>query len=325
MRQVLTVPEALAGVLLQDFLAQSRPDVDRKIWRRLQQQQAVKVNGMEQERNVPLRAFDYIKVECDEGDLVRRREPATVQGLLALYESEHALVVDKPAGLLTVPDRLGQEPSVHSMLADLRPGADLRIVHRLDRDTSGCLLLAKGAAAAAFFDACFRERRVHKSYLALVHGVVLHEQQTVDLAVGEDPRRPGRMRTAAGRPRGFRAAQTLVQRLSTGLRHSLLQLSPQTGRTHQLRVHLQAIGHPITGDLDYGGAPLLLSELKRRYKLRPGVAERPLLDRMFLHSDRLELSDCDGAPIVAASPLPKNLQTALAKAMNSGAARSREE
>ena len=95
--------------------------------------------------------------------------------------------------------------------------------------------------------------------------------------------------------------------------HTLVELEPETGRSHQLRVHLQAIGHPIAGDEDYGGEPLLLSRWKRRYKLRTGVVERPLLERMFLHAERLAFVDLDGTAVEVEAPMPDDLQKALRK------------
>jgi 23S rRNA pseudouridine955/2504/2580 synthase len=228
-----------------------------------------------------------------------------------LFESDSALVVDKPEGLVTVPDRSGRETGVHGRLLALRPGQDLRIVHRLDRDTSGCLILAKGLAAARHFDAQFRARAVHKRYAALVLGVFATPEQRVELYVGPHPGRPGKVATSA-RPRaGFADAATRVRIVASWPMHTLVHLWPETGRTHQLRAHLAAIGHPIVADIDYGGPPLLLSQLKRGYKLRTGRAEQPLLRRMFLHCEHVEFTDLDGTPVAVDAPLPDDLSSAL--------------
>jgi 23S rRNA pseudouridine955/2504/2580 synthase len=95
---------------------------------------------------------------------------------------------------------------------------------------------------------------------------------------------------------------------------TLVRVFPRTGRGHQIRVHLQSLGHPIVADPDYGGARLFLSDLKRGYKRRPGVTERPLLTRMFLHAAAIALPDADGTPIEVEAPLPDDLRVALAKA-----------
>jgi 23S rRNA pseudouridine1911/1915/1917 synthase len=228
-----------------------------------------------------------------------------------LWESAAAIVVHKPPGLSTVPERSGAAASLHGLLPTLRPGADLRIVHRLDRDTSGCLLLAKGLAAAQHFDRAFQSSAVAKTYLALVHGAPAAAAFAIDAWLGPDRRRPGKVVAAARQQPQFRAAHTAVTVVQRYRQHALLTLQPTTGRSHQLRVHLQSVGHPIVGDLDYGGAPLLLSTLKPGYKLRPGADERPLLRRLFLHAQRLSFQDLDGAAVDVEASLPDDLAVAL--------------
>jgi RluA family pseudouridine synthase len=322
-RQVLTVPQALHGVLLQDFLARSLPDADRARLRGIQARGGVRVNGMPAARNRRLLAFDHVELLAEPGDLAPRPKAAPAAPIAVLFASATALVVDKPAGLTTVPDRSGAEGGVHARLRELRSAGDLRIVHRLDRHTSGCLLLADGLAAAQHFDAAFRSHAVHKRYLALVHGAVARSEFAIDRWLGPDPRRPGRMLTSAAAKKGYRTARTrgeVVQALGD---LTLLRLYPETGRSHQLRAHLAAIGHPIVGDADYGGRPLLLSEHKHGYKLRRGVAERPLLARPFLHSEQLEFVDVDGTPVTVDAPLPDDLRMALARLASHGTARAR--
>ncbi len=227
------------------------------------------------------------------------------------FESESALVVVKPAGLTTIPDRSGKDRGLHGLLDELRPGQDLRIVHRLDRDTSGCLILAKGLAAARHFDTQFQEGLVQKVYVALVQGVPPRPEFEVAAWLGPDRRRAGKVVASAVEASGFRAAHTRVRVLASFTQYSLLELKPTTGRSHQLRVHLQFVGHPIVGDRDYGGEPLLLSRLKPGYKLRRGVEERPLTPRMFLHAERLAFRDLDGAAVDVETPLPEDLAVPL--------------
>lgn len=327
-RQVLTVPESLAGVLLQDFLASSYPSVDRAVLRQLEGRGLVVVNGMPPRRNGRLSAFDYIELRVDRSELEphRRQQQDRAPGELAvLFETAHALVIDKPQNEVTVPDRTGEQKGIHGLLPLLRPNDDLRIVHRLDRDTSCCLIVAKGAGAARHFDRVFREHLVHKRYVALVHGVVSRAEQTIESFLGPDPRRLGKVLSSATESVNFKHAKTIARVREAFAQHTLLELSPETGRTHQIRVHLMSIGHPIVGDEDYGGAPLLLSQLKRVYKLRTGLQERPLLSRMFLHSERIAFPDVDGAQIEVEAPLPADLQRALSKLANFGAVRMRRQ
>jgi len=237
--------------------------------------------------------------------------PGAAPELGVVAETDHALVVAKPAGIPSVPSRHGKERGVHGLLAALRPDQDLRIVHRLDRNTSGCLVLAKGLEAARHLDAQLRGRLVKKGYVALVGGVPHRDAFSVDKWLGPDRRRPGMVRVVPAGKKGGREAHTEVEVRARFRRHALLALRPTTGRGHQLRVHLQALGHPIVGDEDYGGERLLLSRLKPDYKQRTGVDERPLLHRMFLHAERVQFQDIDGVDVDAAAPLPEDLAVAL--------------
>jgi 23S rRNA pseudouridine1911/1915/1917 synthase len=172
-----------------------------------------------------------------------------------------------------------------------RPG----IVHRLDRDTSGLLMVAKHDAAQASLMSQLKARRIKKTYLALVQGSVSAAAGRIEAPIGRDPKRRTRMAVVAdGRPSttGYR-----VKERFTGW--TLLELDLVTGRTHQIRVHLDAIGHPVAGDPVYGGA-----------NARRGPAG---LDRLFLHAWRLELNaPSDGHLIRATAPLPASLESVLA-------------
>lgn len=305
------MPEALAGVLLQDFLAHVHPAVDRAVLRGIQARGAIRVNGMPAARNLRLRAFDYLELDAEPGELAARPARSVGVALPVLFESSTTLVVDKPAGLTTVPDRTGSETGVHGLLPALRPGQDLRIVHRLDRNTSGCLILAKGLAAAQHFDVAFRGQHVHKRYVALVHGAFGPNQRTVDWWLGPDPRRRGKTLASPTEREGFRPARTTIAAVQALDGCTLLHLWPESGRSHQLRAHLAAIGFPIAGDGDYGGRPLLLSEHKRGYKLRRGVQEAPMLRRLFLHAAHVEFRDVDGTAVAVDAPLAADLQSAL--------------
>jgi len=307
---VLVVERDLAGAWLFDLLAHHHPAAHRAALRQLVASGMVTVNGETCLSNRRLRSGDVVLLR--ELPVPRPAAASSDEGELdVLWESASAMVVQKPAGVPTVPDRSGRHSGVHGRLRHLRPDEDLRIVHRLDRDTSGALLLAKGVDAARRFDAAFRAREVHKRYLALVHGVPAADAFAIDLWLGPDRRRPGKVVASPQERRGFRAAHTDVTVARRFVRHALLELRPTTGRGHQLRVHLQAAGHPIVGDRDYDGEPLLLSQLKPDYKRRPGVDETPLLQRMFLHAARVGFRDLDGREVDVEAPLPEDLRVAL--------------
>ncbi|MCK5942392.1 MAG: RluA family pseudouridine synthase, partial [Planctomycetes bacterium] len=300
----------LAGVRLHDFLARSWPEARREELRQLVAAGEVSLNGEVCVSDRRLRDGDVVLVA---GRPSTRPTPArdAANEIAVLAETATALVVDKPAGVPSVPSRNGRESGVHGRLLELRPDDDLRIVHRLDRNTSGCLVLARGLEAARHFDLQFRERRVHKTYVALVGGVPHLDEFAIDAWLGPDRRRPGMVVASDRDKKGFREAHTAVTVRQRFRRHALVELRPTTGRGHQLRVHLQSIGHPIVGDEGYGGERLLLSRLKPDYKKRKGVDERPLLQRMFLHAERVSFVDVDGDTVDVEATLPEDLAVAL--------------
>jgi 23S rRNA pseudouridine1911/1915/1917 synthase len=233
-----------------------------------------------------------------------RPEPVPLE---VVYEDEHLLLVDKPAGVVTHPGPGHASGTlVHGLLAHAIAGGDdpLRpgIVHRLDRDTSGLLIVARTPRAHRRLQRALRERQVERRYLALVHGEP-PPAMTVDRPIARDRRVRTRM-TARGVREG-RDAVTHLRRLERLSRHSLVEARLETGRTHQIRVHLEAVGHPVAGDRVYGRRPDELS-----------------LSRQFLHAHQLRLSHPEtGAPIAAESPLPPDLEDALRAARDLGAAR----
>ena len=227
-----------------------------------------------------------------------------------VYEDDDLLIVDKPAGLVVHPSP-GHDSGtlVNALLGrgpDLAPGgiAGVQrpgIVHRLDRDTSGLLMVARTDAAQASLQAQLKARRIKKTYLALVQGSVAAAVGRIEAPVGRDPGRRTRMAVVqSGRPSttGYR-----VRERFTGW--TLLELDLVTGRTHQIRVHLEAIGHPVAGDPVYGN----------------GTSRRGPdgLDRLFLHAWRLELtSPSTGRLIRAEAPIPPALDSVLASLRGTG-------
>ncbi|MFM1873432.1 MAG: hypothetical protein RL398_2854 [Planctomycetota bacterium] len=318
---MLVVEAEVRGIRLVDFLLRFAGIGSPALARSLLGAGEITVNGEDCLHDRKLRLGDVVIVAAAVAELssgpaaTRRGAPARGRDGLpeVLWESAHAVVIHKPPGMPTVPTRDGRDGGVHGQLDELRPDGDLRIVHRLDRDTSGCLLLAKGLDAARHFDLAFREGLVHKTYVALVDGVPNAAEFTIDAWLGPDPSRPGKVMVGPPETKGFRAARTEVTIDKAYRRHAMLRLQPRTGRGHQLRAHLASVGHAIVGDSDYGGRPLLLSELKNDYKLRPGVPEQPLLKRMFLHAQRLVFDDLDGKHVEVVAPLPADLEQAVRK------------
>jgi len=306
---VLVVEDDLRGVQLVDLLARELPKAHHAALRQLIGSGSVRVNGEVCLSSRRLRRGDVVTVEA--AAVPQFAPPPTAALPTVLYASAAAMVVQKPAGMTVVPDRSGKERGLHGLLPQLRPGGDLRVVHRLDRDTSGCLLLADGLEAARHFDRQFRDGAVAKVYLGLVQGVPSADEFSITAWLGPDPARPGKVISSAVERKGFRAAHTDVRVRTRYGRGALLELRPRTGRGHQLRVHLQSVGLSLAGDRDYGGEPLLLSAWKRGYKLRAGVAERPLLERMFLHALSLSFDDPADDPAVHAAPLRVTVEAPL--------------
>jgi 23S rRNA pseudouridine1911/1915/1917 synthase len=223
---------------------------------------------------------------------VSAEEPFTIA-----HSDEHLLVIDKGPGLVVHPARGHREDTLSQLLAPLLAGGEPEragIVHRLDRGTSGLLVVARSEEAHRLLQAAIAERRVEREYLALVEGRPPARTGTIEAPIGRDPRVRTRMAVGGA---GAREARThfALERALAGT--SLLRLRLETGRTHQIRVHLQAIGHPVCGDPEYG---------------TPGMLG---LERQFLHATRLAFAHpLTGEPIEVLSPLPEDLQAALERA-----------
>ncbi len=223
-------------------------------------------------------------------------EPVALE---VIFEDEWLLVIDKPAGLVVHPTPTHSGGTlVHGLLYrwqghpagldPLRPG----IVHRLDKDTSGLMVVAKDPDTLAALGRQFHQRRVSKEYLAAVWGAVRHPSGIIDAPIARDPVHRKRMKVVR---RGGRAARSSYRVLAHRPPITWLAVFPETGRTHQIRVHLAHLGHPIVGDVVYG----------RPRKLPPGVA----VDRQALHAAALSFTHpATGEPLSFRSPLPADLQ-----------------
>jgi 23S rRNA pseudouridine1911/1915/1917 synthase len=238
-----------------------------------------------------------------EADLPPAREagPLVAEDLAipVAYADDEVMVVDKPPGMATHPGRgHARGTLVHGLLgAGSAGGADPErpgIVHRLDRDTSGLLLVARTERAHRRLQRMMRERRIDRRYLALVWGA-FPPALTVDRPVGRDPRRRTRMSTRSDRPRDAVTHFRLLEALGP---LSLIEARLETGRTHQVRVHLESAGFPVVGDPVYGRG-------------RPALG----LERQFLHAARLTFPHpVDGRTVRVESPLPADLEAVLARA-----------
>lgn len=291
-----SVAEAEAGWRLDRLLAARDEIASRSLAERLLQDRVVLVDGAIRSKSHRLEAGSVVEVELPEAATAIEPEPASVP---VLFEDQHVLVVDKPAGLSVHPGAGERRRTLAGQLLSLgaaggpdpeRPG----VVHRLDRDTSGVLLVARSERAQGALQDAIRGRAVERRYLALVRGRPGSRSGRIDAPIGRDRRDPTKRSLDTDEPR---EAVTHFEVLEIMREHALLDVRLETGRTHQIRVHLAAIDLPVAGDAQYG--------------VRGDLG----LDRQFLHAYRLRFEHpFTGEEVDVESPLPKDLEEALAAA-----------
>lgn len=236
--------------------------------------------------------------------------------LEVIFKNDDLVAYNKPSGLLSIPDRYNDTiPCLYHEAA--KHYDKLFVVHRLDRDTSGVICFARNEASHKYISGLFEGRDVEKYYLAIVHGRPIKQSGSIVAPIAEHPNHKGRMSVQ----KKGRFAHTDYEVLDKWNGFSLLKLRIHTGRTHQIRVHLQHLGHPIVGDPFYGnGTSLLLSTIKKKFKLSENEeAERPLISRLALHSTRLVFTGANGEKIEIEAPLPKDMAVTI-KQLNKWAA-----
>ncbi len=305
-----------AGRRLDQFLAAEINDVSRARVQQLIQSEKVLVNGAPARASLRLKGGEKI-------ELAGSAQPAPLRAMAedipldVVYEDEDLAVVNKPAGMMVhagagaTEDARNRGTLVNALLhrfsslsttgGGTRPG----IVHRLDRNTSGLIVIARNDISHRKLAAAFAGRQVHKTYLALVHRWMSQSSGTIDSAISRDRLRRTRMTARRSAGRAAVSHYRVLQRFESDYgRFSLLEVKIETGRTHQIRVHLASIGHPVVGDTLYG-AP-------REIRPKSGVrTSAPVLTpgRQFLHAAGLQFAHPrSGKPIALARPLPKQLQ-----------------
>ena len=233
-------------------------------------------------------------------------------GFDTLHQDDDIIVVNKAPGTLTIPDRFDPfKLNVYGRLKAKHADGNVFIVHRLDKETSGILVFARNAAAHKHLSRQFQEREADKFYLALVSGRPYPAEDYIDRPIGPDPRGGGKMRID---PHGGKPSATAYETVETYAEHTLIRLQLFTGRTHQVRVHMASAGHPLSVDPMYGGLDgLYLSKIKgKKFNLKQGAIERPLLSRVSLHAYQLAFAHpaTDERVDFAALP-PKDFRTAV--------------
>lgn len=223
-----------------------------------------------------------------------------------IFENNDFVVVDKSSGLLSIPDREGEEMSLKRMLKDKY--GEIYTVHRLDRDTSGLIVFAKNEDTHKYLSQIFEERAVEKYYQGIVNGTPSEKEKTIDAPIAQNTVKKTQMII---HKRG-KSSVTDYRVLEEFRKYSFVEFRIHTGRTHQIRVHMQYIGHPIVCDDLYGdGEPVFLSSIKKNYNLSKNeLEERPLLNRLALHACRLSFT-FDNKKYDFEALLPKDMSAVL--------------
>jgi 23S rRNA pseudouridine1911/1915/1917 synthase len=313
-----------AGRRLDQFLvaalAAAGAEVSRARVQQLLEQAKVKVEGRPARASLRLRGGERIAISGPAEPPPLRAEAEDIP-LDVVYEDEHLAVIHKPAGMMVhagaggrgrgtlVNALLHRMKTLSGVGGEVRPG----IVHRLDKDTSGLVVVAKTDAAHRRLAEQFAARRVEKGYVALVHGWPKAESGSIAAAIGRDRVRRIRMSTRARAGRQALTRYRVRRRLETPWgRFALLEVEIATGRTHQIRVHLSSLGHPVVGDALYGAPRRLQAQAGRGRRRAAPREELPALGRNFLHAQSLAFAHPEtGAAMSFRRPLPAELRAFL--------------
>lgn len=272
---------------LDQYVIRLLPELTRSYASKLIEQGSVKVNGEAQHKaGYKVRQTDKIEIDHNSADLPTIPDIE----LDVLYEDDDCSVISKPVGLLShSKGAYNPEATVESWLKTRLKGITgdrAGIVHRLDRATSGVMIVAKTPEALGWLQKQFSQRKVKKTYIAVVEGELKQTEAVIDMPIERNPKKPQTFRVGSN----GKSAVTAYKVIKTGSDRSLVELKPETGRTHQLRVHLTQIGHPIVGDTFYGGKTA---------------------DRLFLHAKELEITIPSKERKIFSVPVPAEFEKML--------------
>jgi len=326
------VPVDAAGWRLDQYVVSVLPALSRSRVQQLVSEGQVLVNGAEEKASLKLRGGEHVSVHGQQQPAPLETRPEAIP-LEVVYEDEHLAVINKPAGMMVhagsgltdearsggtlVNALLHRFPTLSSIGGDLRPG----IVHRLDKETSGLIVIARTDEAHEALAAMFSERRMTKTYLALVQGHLAQDAATIQVPIGRDASRRTRMTTRKSEnARHAVSHYRVVERLSTRFgAFTLVRVRIETGRTHQIRVHMSSINHPVVGDTLYGAAGRLTNQPTGGNRKAP--RETLTLNRNFLHSTELEfIHPITQKSLSLQSPLPSELEAFLSQLRGPAAA-----
>jgi 23S rRNA pseudouridine1911/1915/1917 synthase len=315
---------AAAGMRLDAYLAQAIPEISRARVQMLIEAGQVRVDGAAAKSKQKMSGGEAIEIEGEPHPAPLHATPEDIP-LDILYEDKYLAVVNKPAGMMvhagagSTDDVRNRGTLVNALLfhmaklseagGELRPG----IVHRLDKQTSGAIVVAKDDVTHRKLGEMFSTRRVAKTYIALLHGSLKQDTVTVNLPIARDVVRRTRMTTRRGDGRTAVSHFTVVERMATRYgAFTLVEVRIETGRTHQIRVHAQSLGHPVVGDTLYGAPRVIQPAVRKDGVQRPTEASVGL-ERNFLHAAHLEFAHPQtGKTVAVDAPLPAELVEFLA-------------
>jgi 23S rRNA pseudouridine1911/1915/1917 synthase len=312
--RTLECSSAFEGWKVREFLSETLYDFGSSAIGRLLKEACVLINDKAVDGGLLLKGGETVTVQIPDEELLRFR-PETLPGFSVLYEDGSVIVALKPPGVGVTSDRgkldapfLGAcVKHFLSLKTALIPRP--RVVHRLDKETSGAVIVAKSRAALQNLTEQFANDEIEKEYTALVLGVPHKEEGEIDLPIGTEIR-TNKLRAGGKDPKEARTTFKIVQKFRG---YSLLSVKPVTGRQHQIRIHLEAVGHPLAIDRLYGGKDaLMLSDFKRRYVPNRRDEERPLMDRLSLHASRIVFRSPEtDEPVEVTADFPKDFRIVL--------------
>jgi len=328
--RAIDVPAEAAGQRLDQFLAAQLEGVSRSRVQLLLDQGDVLVNGARFKPSLKLRGGERIVVTGEPHPTPLKATPEDIP-LDVVFEDSDLAVVNKPAGMMVHAgsgqneDARSRGTLVNALLYRFRAlsstGGDLRpgIVHRLDKDTSGLIVVAKNDASHAALAVLFSSRQISKTYIALVHGAVERQKGTINSAIARDPVRRTRMTARpSDNARSAVSHYEVIRKFTTRFgKFTLVRVQIETGRTHQIRVHMASIGHPVVGDTLYGASGQLTDQVavqaaQSKAARRKAEPERLKLGRNFLHAAKLEFQHpTTGKLLHLEAPLPSELESFL--------------
>jgi 23S rRNA pseudouridine1911/1915/1917 synthase len=277
----IRITEELVGKRTDKLLAEQLPQFPRAALQKLFDKELVWLNDKITKPGIKVRAHDKLKADLTPLDIKIDEIELPI-----IYQDDNVIVIDKPPGVIShARGRYFDEPSVASFVRQIthQTGDRAGIVHRLDRATSGVMICAKNQEALSFMQKQFSARKVKKTYMAVIQGKMPSLKGVIDMPIDRNPAKPQTFHVSElGKP-----AKTYFNTVKTNEKYSLLELQPETGRTHQIRVHLAELKHPIVGDTLYGGM---------------------LFKRLLLHAASLEITLPNKERTVFTSPLPLDFE-----------------